>query len=91
MVADNGETEQTLKQGFWALVRATGRSLIDLIRFDSIRFVSFRFVRSVLLDLHNNSFYLRLPTVVIVFVRLSAHNQTKPNATKPKQRRSLRE
>ena len=38
MVADNGETEQTLKQGFWALVRATGRSLIDLIRFDSIRF-----------------------------------------------------
>lgn len=44
MVADNGETEQTLKQGFWALVRATGRSLIDLIRFDSIRFVSFRFV-----------------------------------------------
>ena len=47
MVADNGETEQTLKQGFWALVRATGRSLIDLIRFDSIRFVSFRSFRSV--------------------------------------------
>ena len=44
MVADNGETEQTLKQGFWALVRATGRSLIDLIRFDSIRSVSFRSV-----------------------------------------------